>query len=57
MAEEAQQSSPGSEGKRGTVDLASVLYVLGGVPFLIAFFVLLFVAVGTCGDSNIQIPA
>lgn len=46
-----------SEETRGTVDWVSVLYVLGGVPGLIAFFTILFLAVRYCGEMNVQIPA
>lgn len=31
--------------KRGKTDLVSVLYILGGVPAMAAFFVILFVLV------------
>jgi hypothetical protein len=54
MAEPVEKHA---EPQRGTVDLVSVLYVLGGVPALIAFFAILFLAVRACGDLNIQIPA
>jgi hypothetical protein len=42
---------------RGTVDTASVLYVVGGIPFMIVFFVGLFLLVGACDQMNIPIPA
>jgi hypothetical protein len=38
-------------------DLASILYVLGGIPALIAFFLILFLLTGSCDQSNIMIPA
>ena len=38
-------------------DLASYLYVLGGIPTLIAFFVGLFLLVGACDQINVMIPA
>jgi hypothetical protein len=38
-------------------DLASVLYVLGGIPALIAFFLILFLLTGSCDQANIMIPA
>jgi hypothetical protein len=42
---------------RGRVDTASVLYVVGGIPFMIVFFVGLFLLVGACDQMNIPIPA
>ena len=42
---------------RGVVDTASVLYVVGGIPFMIVFFVGLFLLVGACDQMNIPIPA
>lgn len=33
----------------GKLDWISVLYVLGGIPAMVGFFVLLFVGVKTCG--------
>lgn len=38
-------------------DLASYLYVLGGIPTLIVFFLGLFLLVGTCDQMNVMIPA
>lgn len=46
-----------SEEPRGRVDATSVLYVVGGIPFMIVFFVGLFLLVGACDQMNIQIPA
>ena len=43
--------------EQGTVDLVSVLYVLGGIPFMIFFFVALFLLVGTCDGMGIMIHA
>jgi len=37
-------------------DLASWLYVLGGLPMMILFFVVLFGLVGYCDGQNIMIP-
>lgn len=37
-------------------DLASWLYVLGGLPMMIVFFVVLFGLVGYCDGQNIMIP-
>lgn len=48
---------PENEEPRGTVDLASVLYVVGGIPAMIAFFLILFGLVGACDTINIRIPA
>ena len=38
-------------------DLASILYVLGGIPTLIAFFLILFLLTGSCDQVNVMIPA
>ena len=46
-----------SEEPRGVVDTAAVLYVVGGIPFMIVFFVGLFLLVGACDQMNIPIPA
>lgn len=35
--------------ERGKVDAASILYILGGIPTMVAFFVLLFISVKVCG--------
>lgn len=51
------QPAPTDDEPRGVVDTVTVLYVLGGVPTLIAFFVILFLLVRVCGHSDIQIPA
>ena len=45
------------EEPKGTVDLASVLYVVGGIPFMIAFLVILFLLVDYFDGKNIMIPA
>ena len=42
---------------RGQVDLAAVLYVVGGVPAIALFLVGLFALVGACDQMNIAIPA
>ena len=38
-------------------DLASYLYVLGGIPAMAAFFVILFLLTGSCDQANVMIPA
>ena len=38
-------------------DLVSYLYVLGGIPTLIAFFLILFLLTGSCDQANVMIPA
>ncbi len=38
------------------LDLGSVLYVLGGIPFMIVFFVVLFGLTGACDQRNIMLP-
>jgi hypothetical protein len=55
MSEE-QPKSPTHEPK-GVVDLASVLYVVCGIPAMIVFFVVLFGLVGICDGAGTQFPA
>lgn len=38
------------------VDGTSLFYILGGVPFMIVFFVALFVLVGIADSGNVMIP-
>ena len=51
-AEEDSDDEP-----RGTLDIVSVLYVVGGIPVIAGFLVGLFVLVGACDQMNISIPA
>jgi hypothetical protein len=48
--DEINEDGPGING-----DLASWLYVLGGIPAMIIFFVVLFALVGSCDAQNILI--
>ncbi|MCJ8270235.1 MAG: hypothetical protein MJK04_12625 [Psychrosphaera sp.] len=41
---------------RGTLDIVSVLYVVGGIPVIAGFLVGLFLLVGACDQMNIMIP-
>jgi hypothetical protein len=47
---EINEDGPGING-----DLASWLYVLGGIPSMIIFFVVLFALVGSCDNQNMMI--
>jgi hypothetical protein len=47
---QVNEDGPGING-----DLGSWLYVLGGIPMMIVFFVVLFVLVGTCDGQNIML--
>lgn len=49
---EVNEDGPGVNG-----DLASWLYVLGGIPSMIIFFVVLFALVGSCDANNIMFNA
>jgi hypothetical protein len=51
---EEQESKPEEQ---GTVDVASVLYVVGGIPFMIVFFIGMFLLVGSCDGASVYIPA
>jgi hypothetical protein len=48
--DELNEDGPGVNG-----DLSSWLYVLGGIPSMILFFVVLFGLVGACDGQNIMI--
>ena len=43
--------------EQGTFDAVSVLYVVGGVPFMILFLVGVFLLVGSCDGASIYIHA
>jgi hypothetical protein len=47
---EINEDGPGING-----DMASWFYVLGGIPLMIIFFVVLFGLVGSCDSQNILI--
>lgn len=47
---EVNEDGPGIQG-----GLASWLYVLGGIPLMIVFFVVLFGLVGSCDAQNVMI--
>ena len=47
---QVNEDGPGTNG-----DAASWLYVLGGIPAMIVFFVVLFALVGSCDSANIMI--
>ncbi len=42
---------------KGKLDAVSYLYVIGGIPCMIAFFLILFGLVGACDRVNTYIPA
>ena len=48
--DEYNEDGPGING-----DMSSWLYVLGGIPSMILFFVVLFGLVGACDGQNIMI--
>ena len=48
--EQLNEDGPGING-----DLASWLYVLGGIPMMVIFFVVLFGLVGSCDAQNVMI--
>ena len=37
-------------------DLVSWLYVLGGLPMMVVFFVVMFGLVGSCDSMNVMLP-
>ena len=54
---ESDDTTPGNTENERNSDLASYLYVLGGIPALIAFFLILFLLTGSCDQANVMIPA
>ena len=44
------------KGPKVNGDLASWLYVLGGLPMMIVFFVVMFSLVGYCDGQDILLP-
>ena len=48
--EDFDENGPGING-----DAASWLYVVGGIPMMILFFVVLFGLVGSCDAQNVMI--
>ncbi len=58
MADEIEDGASGdSRENERNGDLASVLYVLGGIPLMIAFFLILFLLTGSCDQANFMIHA
>lgn len=43
------------DGPKVNGDLVSWLYVLGGIPSMILFFVVLFALVGSCDSANVML--
>ncbi len=57
MSEEQQEENDdfNEDGPGINSDLGSWLYVIGGIPMMILFFVVLFGLVGSCDAQNIMI--
>lgn len=53
--EDENQDEVNEDGPGINSDLSSWLYVLGGIPSMILFFVVLFTLVGACDGQNIMI--
>ena len=53
----AEERDPQHDENERNGDLGSYLYVLGGIPALIAFFLILFLLTGACDHMNVMIPA
>jgi hypothetical protein len=54
---EDDELTPGNTKNERNSDLASYMYVLGGIPALIAFFLILFLLTRACDQMNVMIPA
>jgi hypothetical protein len=58
MSEEPQHDDGNDFDENGpgiNNDAASWLYVVGGIPMMIVFFVVLFALVGSCDAQNVMI--
>ena len=53
--EDKNQDEVNEDGPGINSDLSSWLYVLGGIPSMILFFVVLFTLVGACDGQNVMI--
>ena len=53
--EDENQDEVNEDGPGINSDLSSWLYVLGGIPSMILFFVVLFTLVGACDGQNVMI--
>ena len=54
-SEEQASEDSDEEGPGITGDLASWLYVLGGIPMMALFFVVMFGLIGSCDAQNIML--
>ena len=57
MSNEDRDDDYNEDGPGVNGDLGSWLYVLGGIPMMIIFFVLLFGLTGACDARNVLFPA
>ena len=53
--EQRDENEINEDGPGINSDLGSWLYVLGGIPLMIVFFVVLFGTVGSCDGQNIML--
>jgi hypothetical protein len=53
--EDENQDEVNEDGPGINSDLSSWLYVLGGIPSMILFFVVLFTLIGACDGQNVMI--
>ena len=53
--EDENQDEVNEDGPGINSDLSSWLYVLGGIPSMILFFVVLFTFIGACDGQNVMI--
>jgi len=53
--EEQDENAINEDGPGVNGDLASWLYVLGGIPLIILFFVVFFSLIGSCDSANTMI--
>jgi len=54
-SEEQKNDEVNEDGPGINSDLGSWLYVIGGIPVMIIFFVVLFGVVGSCDAQNVMI--
>lgn len=55
--EHSNEPKPVDYTHKGKVDAVSVAYVIGGIPSMILFFVVLFALVGACDQMGVYVPA
>ena len=53
MSENAENEQQNEDEPKGVVDAVSIAYVVGGIPVMALFFVVLFGLTGACDSSGV----